>query len=295
MLFRILFLILMATIFIYQMNQSFNKFFRFPVVKEVSMTSLDEIPQPTIYICKVDLFDYDVARSHGYPYLTSFMAGFLSNFSQNVSTTLSWRGANDDLTFEMLSKAVFRHNYSDVQLMQENTTNFEKELTFVPSHGFCLKLQKLNLKRKLYIYSKDDIKVLILDGLQVNQIQLKENLMSYVESHAYPNNAYSMTYYDVKFIIHDEKMFDGITCTDYEQIGNTYGECFKTAFEKQMIELFGCIPSWMPFESPQYCPGDKVTEVISKKKLCELMMVIDNLMTNQEIETDKVSYRLAEN
>ena len=73
-------------IFIYQMQQSFGKFLKRPVVTDTVITSLDRIPAPVILVCK----ENDVesrAKGFGYEWLSDFLAGHLND--SNVPT---WKG-----------------------------------------------------------------------------------------------------------------------------------------------------------------------------------------------------------
>ena len=46
--------------------------------------------------------------------------------------------------------------------------------------------------------------------------------------------------YEVSFEIEDDRIYDGITCTDYAKWNSNYGECVTDAFREQLINTYGC-------------------------------------------------------
>ena len=50
-----IFQILAFCMFVFQMQESVRKFLRYPIVSEISQSSLDKIEKPLIYICQTGL------------------------------------------------------------------------------------------------------------------------------------------------------------------------------------------------------------------------------------------------
>ena len=60
------------------------------------------------------------------------------------------------------------------------------------------------------------------------------------------NNTFDASGYNVQYALHDNRLNDGDSCTDYEKAGTTFKVCFETAVKNQMLEWFGCLPPWLP-------------------------------------------------
>ncbi len=63
---RIAFQFVFLVIFMYQMWNSFLKYKNKPIVQEHSTTKIDSIPEPNIYFCFSDQYNYTKANQYGY-------------------------------------------------------------------------------------------------------------------------------------------------------------------------------------------------------------------------------------
>ena len=267
------------------MNLSLSKYLKRPVVKEISSTTLDQGPQPMVYLCQKNYFNYSLARTYGYEYRPNFLAGILHN-----STSLSWRSIYDNATFQMMSKLFYNSDYSDTKAFDEwdtyghfvNTDKFQQKLTFIPSHGFCLELRNLDISRKFFITTSADIKVMILDSQELNRYKLKETSSSYAET---LNNKLTAAYYDVKYTMHDERILDGSKCTDYDKLGTNYKLCIETAFENQMLRIMRCLPPWMSdtHHPNKKCQNEKQESDLDNGELMIIIEELDRLISNQDL------------
>ncbi len=52
--------------------------------------------------------------------------------------------------------------------------------------------------------------------------------------------------YRASYDNYDDSIDDGITCTDYNKLGSSFGECFQKDIDSKIMEWIGCIPMWFP-------------------------------------------------
>ena len=63
--------------------------------------------------------------------------------------------------------------------------------------------------------------------------------------------------YDIEFSLHDSRIKNGRTCTDYDRIGSTYGMCVEENIRDFMLDRFGCLFPWFR-ESENTCKEIRV-------------------------------------
>ena len=114
---------------------------------------------------------------------------------------------------------------------------------FIP-HKFCMK-PKQTLKEMNFRSTKDSF--LFLDdpeknnGLRITRIDSWKGVLGPTG-----NLTFNGKLYEVQISIHDSRVHDGVTCTDYKKIGSSYGECIENEFKNELLSWFGCLPPWFP-------------------------------------------------
>ena len=76
---RTLLQLITSGVFLYQMIVSFQRFNKHKVIQEKSMTTIDNIKKPVIYICQDNQFNYEKARKIGYQYMSTLALGELND------------------------------------------------------------------------------------------------------------------------------------------------------------------------------------------------------------------------
>ena len=84
-----------CSIFLYQVEQSMEKFLKHPIVEQLSQTTIDKIKLPVVYLCQNGQYNISMAKSLGYDWNTYFLAGRVTN-----STFPSWRGIHQNMSFK---------------------------------------------------------------------------------------------------------------------------------------------------------------------------------------------------
>ena len=67
------------------------------------------------------------------------------------------------------------------------------------------------------------------------------------------NGLFQWANFLLDYDIHDDRIKDGITCTDYGKYNTSYGSCIKSAMRAELLAAFGCLPPWFLNEDPKTC------------------------------------------
>ncbi len=62
--------------------------------------------------------------------------------------------------------------------------------------------------------------------------------------------------YEMVFSLYDTSIKDGVTCTNYERINSSYGECVNQVVKDLFLENLDCVPPWVPNNSGSVCEID---------------------------------------
>ena len=109
---RLGFQILAFSFFVYQMNQSIQKY----TVSPVSITKVNHmelIPEPVLFVCQPSQFNYNLSSSIGYAWMSSFWAGILT---LDGNKKLSWKGKDGNQSFVTLIGELYDYDYSVVKM-----------------------------------------------------------------------------------------------------------------------------------------------------------------------------------
>ena len=98
---RKVFQIFSFILFVIQFQQSVRKYFQYPLVEQNSRVSVKDLPNPVVYVCHENGFNYQKANDYGYKYYSRFLSGIREN-----STTISWGGKWGNSTFKDLEMVV---------------------------------------------------------------------------------------------------------------------------------------------------------------------------------------------
>ena len=264
-------------IFVFQMQNSIRKYISRPVVQQSSTTTFDSIPKPVIFVCEDGQFNYEKARQNGYKSFSRFNLGILSD-----TTTISWRGKNGNLSFKELQEDIFDYDYSTFVHQTSLTgddykwTDAPADLVYFIPQKFCMKpkqtLKGMNFRstKKSFLYLDDPEKT---NGLRITRIDSWKG-----ELGPTGNLTFNGKLYEVQISIHDSKVHDGLTCTDYKKIGTSYGECVENEFKRELLGWFGCLPPWFPKKIENLeCSDAKTANTPGFDALVEIIKLIKGL------------------
>ena len=108
---RVIFQLIGMCFFGYQMQESLTKYLTYPIVTQLSGTTIAKIQKPYVYICEEGQFRFNHSKLLGYDSATDFLAGFLNTRSDQSS----WRGKYEGGSFENISKKLYIHDYSNLR------------------------------------------------------------------------------------------------------------------------------------------------------------------------------------
>ncbi len=231
---RTTFQILAFCIFIFQMQQALVKYFNKPKSYSMSSSSIKDFKQPLFYVCNENQFIYDKANEIGYAGMTDYHTGRVSN-----SVTPSWLGNSTDVNLngENILHSMYQFNYSDMSIG-------DTKKVFIQPHGFCLQVFPESMS-SLAFAGYHEVKFIILDPYQSTMFRLEE-IHGKSTSLRKTEKGYEYSMFRAAYEIHDDSINDGITCTDYNKLGSTFGECFQNEVNSKMLGWMGCIPIWFP-------------------------------------------------
>jgi hypothetical protein len=201
----------------------------------------------------------------GYKFQAEYLGGFMQD-----GADIGWSGySNNSLTAAQLFTSLFERNYSDIKIFQFSDWNHiqsevikPESLRFLFPHGFC---KEVNTKdeKLIFFQSKKKLEIILVDPNRRNKLRTEENFGYRMSVGPTNNGLYETKNYEVSLEIHDNNVNNGITCTDYNSVGYTYGECLEKTLETQLMKWFGCLPVWF---SPAHCKskqGNATSSLIS--------------------------------
>ena len=157
-------------LFIIQFQQSIKKYFQYPVIEQKSRLPVKDLPNPVVYVCNENGFNYQKANDYGYKYFSRFLAGILTN-----STTISWKGKWGNITFNDPKNILLDSKYSSLEseTLVISTTDLwnvnEWKRTFLFPHGVCVELANVPHNTTVKILSRDEINIYFVDPNRANK------------------------------------------------------------------------------------------------------------------------------
>ena len=234
-------------IFIYQMHQSLDKYLNSPMIHEFSETHIDNIMVPKIYVCNVDQFNYTAANSHGYLYNTYYVVGKIEN-----SSVITWQG-NNSLSVDEVSLDVYQVNYTSFST--RNTS--KKSKVFLQPDGHCFELTDFSFETYMKIRSTQTTKVYMIDPRKSLNMSLITTDPGVDNIWIQPTTSSPTTFegktFDITVEMIDNKIMDGITCTNYDLTDMDFNGCIMEMCRSEFLKLIGCLPPWFPSSNEVKC------------------------------------------
>ena len=223
-------------IFLFQMQNSFKKYYQGPVVQERYLTSKYVTKQPKFYVCQVDSFNYTVAAANGYSGYVNWAKGKL------IDSKITWKGKDGNMSYDK----PFASEDSSF-----NSVFGEAKNLFLPRQGICKKLTVSD--SDLFIQTKKRSMILIVDPYIENNLRATEMKQGRLYCGPSHNDRFDSASYNLEYRLHDSKIYDGHTCTDYKRANLSYGDCIDGVMEKLFLESYGCLPPWFPRNKGMIC------------------------------------------
>ena len=249
---RLIFQVFASGVFLFQMHHSLKKFMERPITQVKTLKSFDDVNKPVIYVCQENQYNYTRSKLHGYRLMTDFFMGNL-----NKTGNITWGGYQQNKTFQDLQKVLYTSDYSSFQALVTPTRklkqlkNIEAIDVFVPVMGNCKKLK--NIQNITRIMSNVQSMILLSDPALTSSIKIVEIENTKLVFGPTEKDFYESVYYEMDIEIHDTKVNEGISCTDYEDLGQTYGDCIEEALQAQLEDWYKCTPPWAISKINQNC------------------------------------------
>ena len=251
------------------MQNSLSYFLEKPVVQQTKTISYQNIEKPIIYVCQENQFNYAKALANGYETITAFTLGIL-----NKSNKVSWKGIYNNKTYQELLSTIYETDYSDFEAIsydvvgnRESKNNIDSDDIYMVPYGFCKKLKQS--RQRINIEVKKNCILLVVDPAKENAFRIT-NMENGKGEFGPLNDQFFVGYnYEIEVSIHDSSIFNGITCVDYDKLGSTYGECIEKVMRSRLVNLYGCIPPWLPIRNKETTCDDNNFIDISDDKLSE--------------------------
>ncbi len=249
---KLLFKVLAFWIFVYQMQNSIRKYIAGPIVQTTSTAKLHEIKNPEIYICQLNQFNYSLSPEYGYDDIRALLIGDLMDSDYN-----SWSGKNGDMTFDQLKKILFTYDDSYYKASYENIKKGinkpeDFDIVYIAPHGYCMKLRTVKSGIGFTSTSREAT-LFLVDPFWSDTLRLMGHENDFIDFGEQKDGLYEGLTYDVKVTLHDSSINDGQTCTDYENIGSSYGKTIENILQQFMLNWFGCILPWIQNSSHTVC------------------------------------------
>ena len=252
---KLLFQLTCLVIFIYQMHSSIRRYIQKPVVTEVSSKSADQFKGLIVYICQEGQFNFTSSKMTGYVHHYRFLAGW-----NDKSEDPTWKGVDGNTSFARLFNELYTFDYSSVHGMQKldgKMKAVKAEKDFILPNGFCVTMNLAHKFTSLRITSAVNVKIILVHPNMDMKFQVVENPESQIAIGSSRNNFYTLESYRVNYYAHNNLIHDGKTCTDYDKIGSSYGDCVRSAVENQMMQWYGCIPPWYSIKTTNKCKDNE--------------------------------------
>ena len=111
-------------------------------------------------------------------------------------------------------------------------------------------------------YSVKETSFFIVDPFLSTSIRLMGPNNEMLNFGSKSNGVYTRFYFHVKINLHDSRINDGLTCTDYEKYGTTYGECTKDMIMNVMVKHFNCVFPWLKDGPYKTCEKIEINQTI---------------------------------
>ena len=232
-----------------------------PVSQSVSSVGFDQIKEPLVYVCDIGQVNYTILQQYGYKDYETFLLGSVKGLDN-----ASWSGKNGDKTFAEIKEIVYQDDYTNFRSIYLHlkgadleSMDYETELAFIQPKGFCQKLCKVN-SGTAFFYTNKKTTLYLVDPYYANSIRLlgRENLM--LNFGLQENGLYESSNYDIEFDLFDSSIMDGQSCTDYDKLGKSYGECLENEMKDVMLKRLGCLLPWFPDTIHPECESVPQTE-----------------------------------
>ncbi len=263
------------------MKNSVLKYVERSVVQQSSIKTIDKSELPIFYVCQSSQYDYTKSQEYGYLTYTDFIMGQLDD-----NDNLTWTGKYGNSTYEMLERILLKVNFTSYDFRTGKNDGFWKqaahESVFTVPLGHC---RKLNMTSDVMLVTTEmPTNFRFVDPRKDNKLRVPKMESGSVNFGPISNNTFDGYSFELEIGIHDSRIHNGITCTDYKKKGNSYGECIETKFYDYLLKAYACLPPWFPKNSSLTCEKQKAIGINYEKNYGKLYHIISRFIDNNRIQ-----------
>lgn len=176
------------------------------------------------------------------------------------SKTITWKGKDGLKTPEEMQKFLFDVDYTSFAVLAQTDkgirewVEIESDEIYQIPYGYCKRLEQD--QRKIMIQSRERNIILFVDPSKDNSIRMSRMDNGKVVFGPVGEHLYEEFTFQIEIGIKDLNIHEGISCTNYDSKGFSYGQCIQNIFGKALIDWFGCIPVWFSGPSNITCQTD---------------------------------------
>ena len=276
-------------LFTIQIQQSVRKYFHYPVLEQTSRVPVKDIPHPVVYVCHDNQFNHPKAREKGYKYFHYYLLGIMMN-----GKNISWQGENGNQTFKDLEKSLLDSDYTStsgkfLSRSKNNWIEIDFKKTFLFPHGVCMKFENLQQYSIIKVHTTDDKTndIYFVDPARENNVRTEETLDAKASFGPTLNTYFSTGKYELEYLVYDDSIHDGTTCTDYSRSDMSYGKCFNNVLKQEFLATYGCLPPWVTTNNSKIICEEQTNLDARAMKKTPLYDNIKELIKNYETEIFK--------
>ena len=266
------FQVLALGIFVFQMQNSIFKYFAGPIVDQKILSTIDDTKQPIIYICKVENFNYSIARAHGYDSFFHYTQGKLAKLSDSNMTT--WQGRYGNISHEYL--------FSDFDNESFISYKSETKKVYLTQTGFCKKMTQQT--PELYIKTNKKSMILLVDPYLDSEFNVLEMHGGRLYFGPTNGNFFDSSAFHLKYRYLDKRIHDGQSCMDYDKIESSYGNCIGNIMKKYLLECYGCLPPWFPREKGLTCETEKDINQSNEGQCADVKSIFERVLLGKKLK-----------
>ena len=119
------------------MYQSIQKY-RFSPISMTKFKSQERSLEPVLFVCQPSWYNYTKSSSFGYKWMVNLWSGTISDVEKKVS----WKGNHGNLSFDVMSKELYTHDYSTTNVWNGKLNRSHRSLNM----GICKQLSDVQYR-----------------------------------------------------------------------------------------------------------------------------------------------------
>ena len=211
------------------MYQSIQKY-RFSPITITKFKSEDRSLEPVLLVCQPGFYNYTKSSSFGYKWMVNLWSGTISDVEKKVT----WKGNHGNLSFDVMSKELYTHDYSTTNVWNGKLNRSHRSLNM----GICKQLS--DVQYRSIISSDREFSLVAVDPFTQNDIRINTDVNLAVTVGPADNGLFDSVDVTVEHSINDFSILEGVDCRDYKRIDSSYGHCVYESLQV-LIELNGYI------------------------------------------------------